>query len=90
MNVDIHRQEDSRAKHFVKLINTQKIDEVKKIKSPTFIQPGNDFHATKIDYIMVSNNMLGSDRAIYTLLPKVSYNASPHQALMLKLLAKVV
>ena len=44
---------------------TQKIDEVKMIKSPTFIQPRNDYHATKIDYVLVSNNILGTDKGIY-------------------------
>ena len=84
MNVDIHRQHDSRSKYFLQLLSAHKLIEVCSMTMPTYTHHGNT-SATKIDYILLSENTPHTQQATYEILPKVSYNTSPHQALLLRL-----
>ena len=89
MNVDVHRQEEARSKHFQKFMKRFNLKEAKIIKDPTYIHHGGT-SATKIDYILVSHKTPGMNEAEYEILPKATCNTSPHQALLLKIPNQVI
>ena len=83
MNVDVHRQDDGRVLYFQDFMRRHKLREVIIIKEPTYNHHKRDEAATKIDYILTNRDM-SKGEAIYKILSPVSYNTSPHKALMLQ------
>lgn len=85
MNVDIYKQDETRAKYFQAFMNNNNAKEVKTIKEPTYIHY-DGVSNTKIDYILVApKSAETTNESSYFILPDSSTNTSPHQALLLNI-----